>query len=84
MPNARSRLADVEGCPFGRLDTKEEVQYAIDDFREAANGILDLFLGEMRADATQTELAKTTLEGALLDIIADATARQLREIEEGE
>jgi hypothetical protein len=84
MPNARSRLAGIEGARRGEADSKAEVEHEIVMFRAAIAEEIALFLWAVQADAQQHVLVNDTMSGALTDIIADATARQLREIEENE
>jgi len=75
MPSARSRLADIEGPELGKPLIEPEIIAARADLITA----LRLFL--KRVDASDQQVADA--HAFLADIIADATARPLREIEEG-
>ena len=75
MPSARSRLADIEGPGLGKLD-REGIEAARFELRNR----LTRFLVDVDANGQQYSDAYN----ALADLIADATARQLRELEESE
>ena len=76
MPSARSRLADIEGAGLGRQLDGATIQMA----NLALKTALASYLLLIEAHGPQCEAAIA----ALADLIADATARQLREIEDGE
>jgi hypothetical protein len=84
MPTARSRLADIEGAGLGTSLTASEIGISADCFRAAARDLLAQFLREVECDARQCEEANDATSDWLHDLIADATARQLREIEEND
>jgi hypothetical protein len=71
--SARAKLAEIEGCPLGKPLTELDVEDAKAEFYTA----LGKFLGQVNATRMQHINAHNQLE----DLIADATARQLRELE---
>lgn len=84
MPNARSRLADIEGPGIGSPLSEDDILAASDNFRCAVKDALAKFIREVECTAAQAEKCEDIMNDALHDIIDDATARQLREIEDGE
>jgi hypothetical protein len=82
MPSARSRLGDIEGPGLGKPLSRSDLEEAMERFRAAvALGMLE-FLRDVDADKKQRSEAADLAIDFLSDLIADATARQLREIEE--
>jgi hypothetical protein len=81
MPTARSRLADIEGPGLGKPLGDADIRAASDRLRAAvALGVAD-FLRDVAANKKQTDAAVEETICFLSDLIADATGRQLREIE---
>jgi hypothetical protein len=76
MPSARSRLADIESPGLGKKLDREGIEAARFELRNR----LTRFLVDVDANGQQYSDAYN----ALADLIADATARQLRELEESE
>jgi len=82
MATARSRLADIEGAGLGKPLGRDGIEAAITRFRAAiALGVAD-FLRDVEANKKQSAEAVEDSIDFLSDLIANATARQLREIEE--
>ena len=74
MATARSRLADIEGPGLGKPLGDGEISAAILKLQFE----LSRFLTAVEADTNQ----RIAAHEAMADLLVDATARQLREIEE--
>jgi len=79
---AYRRLFDIES-PQPRGLTADEIHAAGTALQNGIMTILDLYLLRVDASEEQRRLARNTMADAIGDAIADASARQLRKIEDG-
>jgi hypothetical protein len=83
MPSAASRLADIEGPGLGNPLSADQIHAEIEALKAGFTELLGNYLTAVDAMPDQCLAAQETIADALNDAIADSTARQLREIEDG-